>query len=195
MAATQTELTQLCQTLLEDIRTQASGAWERMLDEFGPMVLAAAHRTGLRGADAEDVFQSTWMALHRSVARIREPAALAAWVAVTARREAIRVWTRRPTTIDPDSIAEQDQPEQNEPEPLDTLASLELRGQVHDGLEMLDVRCRELLVKLFFSPESPSYNDISAALGMRVGSVGPTRLRCLAKLATILERLRLEGPG
>jgi RNA polymerase sigma factor (sigma-70 family) len=194
MNASPTDLAQLCESLLTDVREGNEGAWERMLDEFGPMVLAAARRVGLRGDDVDDVFQTTWMALHRSVGRIREPAALAAWVGTTARREALRVARRQPSTVDPETLSQQET-ESTEADPADTMEAMELRSLVHEGLETLDDRCQDLLRRLFFAPESPKYQDIAEALQMKVGSIGPTRIRCLAKLAAWLEEQRAGSLG
>jgi RNA polymerase sigma factor (sigma-70 family) len=195
MNASPTDLAQLCESLLTDVREGNEGAWERMLDEFGPMVLAAARRVGLRGDDVDDVFQTTWMALHKSVGRIREPAALAAWVGTTARREALRVARRQPSTVvDPETLNQQETAG-TEADPADSMEAMELRSLVHEGLGTLDDRCQDLLRRLFFAPESPKYQDIAEALQMKVGSIGPTRIRCLAKLAAWFEEQRAGGLG
>jgi RNA polymerase sigma factor (sigma-70 family) len=175
-----------CERLLADVRADRPGAWERMLDQFGEMVLAVPLEMRLDRPDAEDVFQATWLALHRSVPRIREPGALAAWILTTARREALAVLrgrSRRPA----------DERDGHEPladpadDPARLLETLERRRQVHEGLATLGARCRELLTRLYFAPTGSSYADIAAALDMKVGSVGPTRIRCLARLAEWLE--------
>jgi RNA polymerase sigma factor (sigma-70 family) len=58
---------------------------------------------------------------------------------------------------------------------------------VHEALQTLDERCRQLLTMLFYRSEPPSYAEVAAALGMIEGSIGPTRARCLQKLQRELE--------
>lgn len=177
------DLAHRCETLLEDIRSESPGAWERLLDAFGPLVLSLARGAGLGKADAEDAFQTTWLALHRSIPRIREPAALAAWIGSTARREAWRVARRRSITSDLSDLQPGSDEQTDHTDPLLALQQLERSQAVQEGLAAIDARCRDLLQRLFFAPESPRYEDIASAMGMKIGSVGPTRIRCLGKLA------------
>lgn len=181
------ELAQRCHDLLADVRSDEANAWEHLLDEFGALVMSVAHRAGLRGADAEDAYQATWMALHRSLRHIREPGALVAWISTTARRESWRISKRQRTAADPDQLADAGRNSGVEPSPVDELQQLERRQLVQNGLAAIDERCQELLERLFFEAGSPRYEDVAAAMEMKVGSVGPTRLRCLAKLARWLD--------
>lgn len=181
------DLAQQCAILLQDVRDESPGAWERLLDAFGPLVLAAARSAGLRGGDVDDVFQLTWMALHRSVPRIQEPGALVAWIGTTARREAWRRSRQRPIVVDPEAAAERDPGSGPNDDPLALLAGLERDQTVREGVEALGGRCRELITRLFLAPGAPSYEEVAEAMGMKLGSVGPTRIRCLGKLADWLE--------
>jgi DNA-directed RNA polymerase specialized sigma24 family protein len=63
----------------------------------------------------------------------------------------------------------------------------ELTEWLNHGLLMLNKRCRDLLLALYFETSDPSYSDIAARIGMPVGSVGPTRARCLERLKQILQ--------
>jgi len=185
------ELAQRCHDLLADVRSGRANAWEHLLDEFGALVMSVAHGAGLRGADAEDAYQATWMALHRSLSHIREPGALVAWISTTARRESWRISKCQRSAAEPDQLADAGRNKGVEPSPVDELQRLERRQLVQDGLAAIDERCQELLERLFFESGSPRYEDVAAAMEMKVGSVGPTRLRCLAKLARWLDE---NGP-
>jgi DNA-directed RNA polymerase specialized sigma24 family protein len=46
-----------------------------------------------------------------------------------------------------------------------------------------------MLMAMFFDPDSPSYTQIAAELGIPEGSIGPTRGRCLRKLRALLDEL------
>lgn len=181
------DLAEQCAALLQAVRAEEPDAWERMLDAFGPLVLATARNAGLRGGDVEDVFQLTWMALHRSVPRIQEPGALVAWIGTTARRESWRRCRRRGPVVDPDTVAERETGSGPSDDPLVQLASLERDRVVREGVEALGDRCRELISRLFLEQDTPRYEDLADDMGMKLGSVGPTRIRCLAKLAAWLE--------
>jgi RNA polymerase sigma factor (sigma-70 family) len=181
------DLAQRCHDLLADVRNGRADAWEHLLDEFGALVLSVAYGAGLRGADAEDAYQATWMALHRSLPHIREPGALVAWISTTARRESWRLSKLRRTVADPEQVKEAAQHNGVETSPVDELQRLERRQAVQAGLASIDERCQELLERLFFASDSPRYEDVAAAMEMKVGSVGPTRIRCLAKLARWLQ--------
>jgi RNA polymerase sigma factor (sigma-70 family) len=180
-------LAQRCQDLLSDVRDGHDEAWERLLDEFGGLVFSVAHGAGLRGADAEDAYQATWLALHRSLPRIREPGALVAWISTTARRESWRLSKQRRGQTDLEPFLGHTADEAVAASPLDELQQLEQRESVQQGLKTLDARCQDLLQRLFFAPESPRYEEVAKAMKMKIGSVGPTRIRCLGKLALWLE--------
>lgn len=66
------------------------------------------------------------------------------------------------------------------------IRSEELRALWH-AFSGLSENCQRLLRVLFADPP-PQYGEISAALGMPVGSIGPTRARCLASLQSHLSR-------
>jgi RNA polymerase sigma factor (sigma-70 family) len=128
---------------------------------------------------AEDVLQTTWLTLVRSAESIADPRAVLQWLLVTARREAWRV-TRQSDRVEPqdfdsdviatspDLVAEQ------------VLRNVEL-GRLWHHVQQLPERCRQLLRVIAFA-DRPDYAAVAEALGMPVGSIGPTRGRCLAKL-------------
>jgi RNA polymerase sigma factor (sigma-70 family) len=75
--------------------------------------------------------------------------------------------------------------------PEEVLVRLEEQNAVRVAVEALDDRCRNLLDLLFYRSVSPSYEEIARALGLREGSIGPTRARCLERLRRVFE----SGPG
>lgn len=185
-AAGEAPLADVCASLLSGVREAAPDAWERLIDRFGSLVLSIPVEMGLDRADAEDAFQATWLALHRSLPRIREPGALVAWIMTTARRESLallrsRARARHEGLENVDALAPLGD------HPGDALEDLDRRLLVAEGLRALTERCRELLTELYFRAATPSYVEIAQALRMKVGSIGPTRMRCLAQLADWLE--------
>jgi RNA polymerase sigma factor (sigma-70 family) len=132
-------------------------------------------------AAAEDVMQTTWLALVRAAAGIAEPKAVLQWLLVTAKREAWRV-VKADRRVEPQDFEDTvDTMTGYEPSPessvLDSVGNDRLWGHIGQ----LPERCRELLRVIAFA-DRPDYASIAEALGMPIGSIGPTRGRCLAKL-------------
>lgn len=132
-------------------------------------------------AGAEDVLQTTWLALVRGAESIADPKAVLQWLLVTAKREAWRV-VKAERRVEPQDFEEdQDQLGAIEPSPEATVVDAAGNGLLWNHVARLSERCRELLRVIAFA-DRPDYAAIAAALGMPVGSIGPTRGRCLAKL-------------
>lgn len=165
-------------------------AWGALVEHYAALVHTVARRSGLSGDDADEVFQSTWIALYKHGAHIRVPASLPGWIARTAAREAWRVAKRRNETKDPETGAERLFDEV----PVDVAERLERAQLVRDALGKLDARCQKLLSALFLEAEEPSYAALAQRLGVPIGSLGPTRQRCLARLADHVRPL-MEDEG
>lgn len=164
-------------------------AWDAIVDRYGGLAFATARRAGLDRTDAEDVAQSVFAALVRSLASVRDADRLAAWIATSARREAWRMARRRRDAratedIGSHVLAEDDGSEE--------AALLERRTSVEHALRSIDERCRELLQALFLGAHEPDYAAIGHRFGIAVNSVGPIRNRCLRRLLEALERLGFE---
>lgn len=140
---------------------------------------------------AEDVIQSTWLALVRRRDSIADPVAVGGWLTTTARREAWRV----STTINK-AIPVQDEeisfrlPRQRSAE-VDAVESDE-RERLWEVVDTLPERCRRLLRIVAFE-NRPDYTQVAETLDMPVGSIGPTRGRCLAKLRVALMQTAVTG--
>ena len=155
-------------------------AWNELIDRYAGLVWHVARSHRLSYADASDVAQTVWLRLVEALPRLREPAAVGGWLATTTRHECLRVLRISGREVPDDLTAHDDIPSQDaSPEAVVALA--EDRELVRRALDRLSDRCRALLRALAYSPHD-SYTDISAALGMPVGSIGPTRLRCLQHL-------------
>lgn len=154
-------------------------AWNALVDRFGGLVWAVARSHRLSDADAADVCQTTWLRLAEHVSRLREPELVGPWLATTARREALRV-LRRASRVDalPD---DGDWADASLPAPEAGLVDAERRTALWTAFAALSERCQTLLRALLADPE-PRYEQVSAVLGIPVGSIGPTRARCLEEL-------------
>ncbi|SDG43274.1 RNA polymerase sigma factor, sigma-70 family [Lentzea fradiae] len=158
-------------------------AWNEIVDRYTPLVVSVIYKHRLRPADAADVNQTLWLRLVEQIGRLREPEALPGWIATTTRNECLRVLRvqQRTHLYDPLTSAEALEPEQTDAEVESDLLALERRQALRDGFAELTDQCKRLLTKLMTDPP-PSYQVVSEELAMPVGSIGPTRIRCLEKL-------------
>jgi RNA polymerase sigma factor (sigma-70 family) len=159
-------------------------AWDQLVARFTPLLWAVARGHRLGDSDAADAVQGTWLRLVENLQRIREPERVGAWLATTCRRECLTTLRRtgREKPLDLDRVVEL--PAQGG----DIDAEL-LRRERNEALwsvfEGLSDPCRQLLRVLMADPP-PSYDEVSAALGMPIGSIGPTRGRCLQRLHALV---------
>ena len=168
-----------------------ASAWDALVERFLPLVCSVIARHRLRGADAEDVNQTLWLRLVEHLDTLLEPAALPGWIATTTRRECLRTLDRSRRTLpaDPtDSPALErgvDAFAAPEKRPVDAdLLREEQLDTVREALAALPEDRRELLLMLLRDPPVP-YREISALLGIPVGSIGPTRARALDQLRQV----------
>ena len=159
-------------------------ALETLVRLLTPMLWHTVRAYRLDQASAEDVVQGTWMALVRSHTAVQDPQAVVRWLTVTARREAWRVANR----------AQRQEPAEEEvlqahagveAGPEETVLRDHRDRALWAAVESLPERCRRLLRVVAFA-DRPDYEQLSRDLGMPVGSIGPTRGRCLSKLRVAL---------
>jgi len=149
-----------------------------------PLLWHVARGFRLDASSAEDVAQNTMLAFVRHSHEIAEPHAALRWLVVTARREAMRAAAHRDRTeLVDDAARTVPAPEAEQPERV-VLATATQRVLWRNVARLSD-RCRQLLRVIAFA-ERPDYATLSTALGMPIGSIGPTRGRCLAKLKVLL---------
>lgn len=162
------------------------GAWNDLVDRFGQMVWSVARSFRLDEATAKDVTQTVWMKLIENAARIEDPEKLPGWLATTCRREAIRVSKLRDRMIP----TEFEYDVEDESPSLETLmVEDEESRSVVIAFKKLSEGCQQLLRLLTVEP-SLSYEEIADATGRPIGSLGPTRARCIERLKSELTRIR-----
>lgn len=164
------------------VRGAAAGdqsSWATLVREFDGLLWAVARAHRLREADAADVVQSTWTKLLEHMARLNEPAHVGGWLATTARRECLAILRRAQRDV----LYSDDSPEQESPDakPDEMLILSERDEALWRGFSRLRPSDQTLLRLLLAEPR-PSYEEISAALDMPIGSIGPTRARALERL-------------
>lgn len=156
--------------------------------EEGRLILLAAKKLGLGQPDREEVFQNTCLSVVRFIGSLRDPARLDAWVYSIAYRHSLDLIRRRrpggAQSVEPPGGIES--LELQEPGALETMERLERIRQLQGALGGLPARCRRLLSALYLDVSNPTYEEIRRKVGIPVGSIGPTRARCLKKLRRLL---------
>jgi RNA polymerase sigma factor (sigma-70 family) len=157
-------------------------AWDTLVERYAPLVWSICRRYRLSRADTDDVGQTVWLRLVSHLDQVREPAALAGWIATTTRRECGKARrAARPAQTARRELDTGDIPDTGA-EPADSgLLAAERHAALRQAFTCLPPRCQQLLAMLTADPPVP-YAQISARLGIPVGSIGPSRRRCLQKL-------------
>lgn len=168
-------------------------AWHALAARYADVVYGVAWRSGLRSVDAADVVQEVFLALWKGLPRIRRRDRLLAWILKTARRESWRRAKQLRAMAERDKKAARSELADG-PLPVAQIERVEREQLVRQAFGALGERCRRLLDALFFEADTRSYQDIASSLGMRVGSIGPTRRRCLAGLEEALVSLGFGPP-
>ncbi|WP_091238624.1 RNA polymerase sigma factor [Klenkia soli] len=159
-------------------------AVEDLVRLLTPVLWQVARGCRLPADDAADVVQHAWVALVRSAVSIAEPRAVGAWLVTTVRREALRrVATGGRTVGAGDDVL--DRLADPAPPPEDVVVAGAEAHRLWQAVRTLGARCQELLRVVAFD-RRPDYAALSERLGMPVGSIGPTRGRCLARLRAAL---------
>ena len=168
--------------LVTRARTGDKQAWDALIERYAPLIWSICRRHRLDAADAADVSQTVWLRLVDHLGNLRDPAALSGWLAATARGECGRVLraARGPLAAGYDLGAETLPDEQAATAEQELLAA-ERHAALREAFGDLHADCQRLIVLLTADPPLP-YAEISARLGIPVGSIGPTRRRCLDKL-------------
>ena len=157
-------------------------AWNEIVERYSPLVWSICARYQLSRPDTDDVGQGVWLMLVENIGNLRQPAALPGWLATTTRNECLRV-LRTARRYDPDGLPADGlmPPDLDDRAVEDDLIEAELNAALRAAFAELPEACHKLLSLLIQDPP-PSYAEVSSALGMPIGSIGPTRARCLAQL-------------
>jgi RNA polymerase sigma factor (sigma-70 family) len=174
------------QTELADVFVKAqqgdAAAWKDLVRRFASLVYSIPRRYGFAAEACEDVSQAVFVILLKKLASVQSPHALPKWLMTTTHRECKKFSRSKLSAIPEgvDDLLREDSP------PEDAMEKWEQEHLVRVALDDLGGRCKALLTALFLDPTNPAYDEIAQRLNIPVGSIGPTRTRCLAKLAELL---------
>lgn len=161
-------------------------AWNQVVDQYARLIWSIAAEFRLGESDSADVVQTTWLRLLEHINDIEQPAKIASWLAVTARRECLRIVAARKRMVLGQNVEDLVEVTPHDRDIDEGLLAAERAGDVRRALSRLPRQSQRLLEMLMADPPI-SYAQISDELGLPVGSIGPTRGRCLARLRLLLQ--------
>lgn len=175
--------------LVERCRQGDNDAWSSLVHRFESLVYSIPKKHGLNAEDCADVFQVTFHTLLRNLDRIEAEAGLPSWLSVTATRESLRVLRisgRYESSEDlglslDEIVADEDATAERE------AIATERNQALQAAVRTLPQKCRELISRLYLEGDVP-YTEVARELKIPIGSIGPTRARCLEKLRQILTK-------
>ncbi len=172
--------------VVEKARAGDARAWEELVSRFGAMIAATGRRYRLVASDVAELQQTTWLRLVENLDRIEQPERIGGWLATTARRESLALLRRgsKYNTGADQMLA--NLADKHTPEPDARPIAEEDGAVVRAAWSKLKPRCQQLLA-LLVSDDPVGYKDLSALLDMPVGSIGPTRGRCLEHLRRLVQ--------
>ena len=174
----------------ELIRAAAKGdqsAWEELVKRYAGLVWSVGYSFRLSAEDTADVAQTVWLILVENLGKLRDPSYIARWLVTTTRRECLRVLNKRAREVPGDMMATLDNTADTEQLAVDHFLLIhERNAAVQAAFRALSERCKWLLRLLLHDPPV-SYAEIAKQLGTSVGSIGPTRGRCLESLRELLK--------
>jgi len=176
--------------LVEQCLQGDSQAWHCLVRRYKRLVYHFPNQAKLPGEDCDDVFQDTFLALYQRLNRIKHTDDLAYWLSKVAQRNTWRmVQKRQLADIRGNELYDVEDPKDI---PQKNLERKVQQSKVRQGLNKLGPRCRLLLMRLFYEAKETDYKLLSEELGIAVGSIGPTRNRCLLKFKKILAKLGIN---
>ena len=177
--------------LIRACRAGDARAWERLLNKYERLVFSISLNYGLTTDDAADVTQITFTILLQNLDTLPDDIRLSPWLATVARRHTWRLLAQnRREAVNPDEDLAGNKALGGI---VDNRERQELAEWLYQGLSLLDERCRQLLLALYFDAEQPSYAQIADRLKMSIGSIGPTRARCLEQMRQSLHSVELPA--
>ena len=168
--------------LVTRARNGERSAWDALVDRYSPLIWAICRRYQLDRTDAEDVGQAVWLRLVKQLDNLREPAALPGWLATTTQRECDRVKRTGCRLAAGEQVADAENlPDEQAVAADDELLVAERHAALRVAFSDLPPNSQQLLTLLIADPPI-SYAEISAKLGIPIGSIGPYRSRGLERL-------------
>jgi RNA polymerase sigma factor (sigma-70 family) len=163
-------------------------AWDALIAKYRRLIYSIPLKYGGTREDAADIFQAVCIELFKELPRLRNVDNLRPWLVTVAAHQSFH-WKRKELRRIQREIADPEGAEAAAAVPPVVAAELEREQLVREALARLPARCRELIDGLFYQQPALSYAQVARNLGLRPGSIGFIRGRCLRRLEQILAEL------
>jgi RNA polymerase sigma factor (sigma-70 family) len=168
-------------------------AWETIVFKYQKLLFSIPRRAGLSHDLAGDVLQEVFKTLFEKIDLLEKPEFLRAWLITTTKHKTIHLIQRerrgKPVSIDDTESDYSFEIADQAMLPDEVLVQFERDSQIKNAFEAIDERCRRLLSMLYLEKTTLSYAEIAKNTDIPIGSIGPTRARCLEKLIKNLPKL------
>jgi RNA polymerase sigma factor (sigma-70 family) len=175
--------------LVSRLKDGREEAWQEFMRGQGKLILVVGSRFGLDPADRDELFQISCIEVFRSIHGLRDPSKLGSWIYTIAYRNAAKIVKSKRKTLLADDIGDGsflDGVPSDNPSPADIVEQFDESENVKLAMVKLSQPCRGLLEQLYMEDPRPSYEEISRRQKMPIGSIGPTKARCLQKLRRLV---------
>jgi RNA polymerase sigma factor (sigma-70 family) len=189
LAKNERDVVEFDRDLIRRCRKGSAGAWHQLLNKYERLVYSIPLRYGLSRDDAADIAQITFTILIQSLDSLAEDSRLGPWLATVARRHTWRLLERNRRETASERLEGTDIAESAVllgKSDAESIEHWELAEWLDAGLSKISEPCRKLLLALYFQPERSSYAEVAERLDMPVGSIGPSRARCMRRLKQML---------
>lgn len=174
------------EVLVKECLAGAESAWSELIDKYKNLIFSIPIKQGFPQDDATEIFQAVALTLLQELAKLREPRALAAWLIRLTVHKCIRWKNERRLFVDAEIDEDSRIETENLPDGL--LGEIQREQIVREAVQEASPECKRLIDLLFFLDPPLRYDEAAQALGFAKGSIGATRLRCLEKLRSSLEK-------
>ena len=177
--------------LVEKCLRRNEEAWRELIRRYRRLIYSIP--VAYRHPDPDEVFQAVAVKLFQHLGKLRKRGSLGAWITITTRRECLATKKKQQR-----SVSFEDQPEnefaEDPPDVVQALHDVECEHTLLVAMEKLDTLCGALLRALYVEDPTPSYKEIATRVDRPIGSLGPTRGRCLDKLREYYVELGGDSP-
>jgi len=184
------ELTWTDEHLVRECLKGGEEAWSALIDKYKNLIFSIPIKYGLSPDDATDIFQGVCLDLLSELPRLQQPRALPAWLIKVASHRCFHLVNRQHRRFAAAEFHEEMMPlgSVNGNIPEDLLHQVERERVLREALLEMPPRCHQLFQMLFFEEPARPYQEVAASLGLKPGSIGFIRMRCLRRLKLTLEK-------